>query len=113
MKKTYGIQKRETNLINVDQSEVVGASEEEEHDIAVEPDDKNGGTMHADCRLSRQLGDEDPITGDQPEVKMPPTLRDPGLPKAEEVDSHNVIGHVVYRSWCETYIDGQGREDAH
>ena len=40
-------------------------------------------------------------------------LIDPKLPTKEEVEMHNLMGHVEYRNWCEICVRCQGREMDH
>ena len=40
-------------------------------------------------------------------------LRDPKLPSRDDVEKHNVMGHVVFRDWCPTCVRAQGKEMDH
>ena len=37
-------------------------------------------------------------------------LVDPRLPTKEEVDMHNLMGHVEYQNWCEICVRCRGRD---
>ena len=37
----------------------------------------------------------------------------PRRPSAEEVDSHRLTGHVVFRSWCRDCVQGRGMAGPH
>ena len=39
--------------------------------------------------------------------------KDPGNPRQDEIEKHNVMGHLPYRSWCSVCVEAKGRERAH
>jgi len=49
-------------------------------------------------------------TLEAPKIK---TVKDPGDPTLDEIESHNAGGHNPYRSWCPVCIEGRGKEDPH
>ena len=40
-------------------------------------------------------------------------LRDPRLPTPEEVEEHNIRGHIPYRDWCPICVQAKGRGRYH
>ena len=40
-------------------------------------------------------------------------LRDPRLPTPEEVEEHNIRGHIPYRDWCPICVQAKGRGQYH
>ena len=38
---------------------------------------------------------------------------DPKLPSAEEIDKHDVMGHLPFRDWCSVCVKARGRESDH
>ena len=40
-------------------------------------------------------------------------MGDPKLPSKREVDEHYLMGHVIYRNWCEICVKSRGREMDH
>lgn len=47
------------------------------------------------------------------QARPPVTAPTPHTPTQASIDSHNAMGHAVYRCWCEACVTGQGREDRH
>ncbi len=50
---------------------------------------------------------------DDLQTEPPMIASTPYTPTQGEIDTHNSMGHAVYRAWCESCITGQGREDPH
>ena len=47
------------------------------------------------------------------EAYKPRRIPTPILPSQEEVDEHNIMGHVQYRSWCPHCVAGRGVGQRH
>ena len=47
---------------------------------------------------------------EEAEIKI---ARDPGNPRADEIEKHNVMGHLPYRPWCSVCVEAKGKEMAH
>ena len=40
-------------------------------------------------------------------------ITDPRLPSQDEVNMHNMMGHIPYRNWCPICVKSQGRDTSH
>ena len=54
--------------------------------------------------------EEDGPCIEEAEIKI---ARNPGNPNAEEIEKHNVMGHLPYRPWCSVCVEAKGKEMAH
>ena len=46
-------------------------------------------------------------------LRSPRKLQDPKLPSKKEVEDHNILGHMPYRSWCTLCVMGRGKASPH
>ena len=68
--------------------------------------EKNTGDGEEEDKESEGEVDGDMEGGEGERLRLPKEeevvkqLRDPKLPSREEVEKHNLMGHVVFRDWC-------------
>ena len=85
-------------------SPILEKDESDEVVEGIESDGEIDGEMEGGVGERLRLPKEDEV------VKQ---LRDPKLPSKEDVEKHNVMGHVVFRDWCPVCVRAQGREMDH
>ena len=65
--------------------------------------------VEAQEELEMKIPDED-VSGEVHVCRKIPT---PTTPSKEEVEEHNLLGHVQYRSWCAVCVASRGVGQRH
>eukprot|EP00973_Karenia_brevis_P078491 10897855-Karenia_brevis.AAC.1 len=65
----------------------------------------------AEDQTERNVEGEDEIIGER--TVDVPMRRGPVVPTAGEVETHNLTGHAIYRSWCAECVRGSGQNAPH
>eukprot|EP00973_Karenia_brevis_P026193 3613442-Karenia_brevis.AAC.1 len=91
------------------------------HHNSIRPEEHRIRNVNVDCmpnedelheeKLEGEIEVEDEIVGERSQDV--PIMRGPVLPKAGEIEAHNMTGHAVYRTWCAECVRGSGQNAPH